>query len=202
MTFRNKLTATITASLLTTALAACSNSSPEAGRPDTAPPPATGSSTTPSSSSPTTTPSEQASTAPERPAPAEGLSLSAAEAFLGHYLALLNFAYATGDTTPLLAASDKGCVGCKGTADYLTKVNGRNGGLAGDYADRLVEVKEIFKGASGRIGGSLAVQSGNYVERSSPSASPVQKNAHTETWQFTLSAAGNAWVMYEIEADG
>ncbi|WP_337926033.1 DUF6318 family protein [Kribbella italica] len=191
----------MTAICMTAALSACSNDSPEAGRPETAPPVPTGSMTS-EGTAPTSGPSEQSSAPPDRPATAEGLSLSAAEAFLGHYLALLNFAYTTGDTSPLLAASDKGCVGCKGTADYLAKVNGKNGGLSGDYADRLVEVKEIFKGASGRIGGSLAVQSGNYVERSSPSASPVQKKAHTETWQFTLSAAGNAWVMYEIEADG
>jgi hypothetical protein len=200
VTTRNRLTAALTAACLAATLTACSNSSPEAGRPDTAPPP-TGS-TTSETSTPTSSPSAQPSTPPARPPAAEGLSLSAAEAFLGHYLALLNFAYTTGDTAPLLSASDKGCVGCKGTADYLAKVNGRNGGLSGDYADRLVDVKEIFKGASGRVGGSLTVQSGSYTERSTPSASPVQKKAHTETWQFTLSAAGKAWVMYEIEADG
>jgi hypothetical protein len=136
---------------------------------------------------------------PERPAQAEGLTLSAAEAFLDHYVALLNFTYSTGDTQAVLAVSDKGCVGCKGTADYLKKTNGKNGGLAGDYADHLVNVKEIFRGSSGRVGGSAIVRSGNYTERSTPTAAPAQKKAHTETWQFTLSPNGNNWVMYEIQ---
>jgi len=140
--------------------------------------------------------------APTRPATANGLGLSAAESFVGHYVALLNYAYANGDTKPMLAASDKGCVGCKGTADYLNTTNGRNGGLTGDYADHLVAVKDLFRGSSGRVGGSLTVRSGNYTERVSPTAAPAQKKAHTETWQFTLSPTGGNWVMYEIQVEG
>ncbi len=200
MTFRNKLTVPIAAAIVAAALSACSNSSPEAGRPDTAPPSAS-SAPTASDSPSTPTSSTPPTAAPTRPAAADGLSIAAGDAFLGHYLALLNYAYATGDTGPMLAASEKGCAGCKGTADYLTKVNGRNGGLSGDYADHLVEVKEIFKGTSGRLGGYLAVRSGNYTERLTPSASPTQKKAHTETWRFTLSAAGKSWVMYEIQVE-
>jgi hypothetical protein len=128
--------------------------------------------------------------------------MAAAEAFLSHYVGLLNFTYATGDTQALLAASDKGCVGCAGTADYLKKTNGKNGGLSGDYSDHLIEVKELFKGSSGRVGGSVTVRSGNYVERATPTSTPVQKRAHTETWQFTLAPSGANWVMYEIQVDG
>jgi hypothetical protein len=127
--------------------------------------------------------------------------LSAAEEFLKHYVSLLNFAYATGDVAPLIAASDKGCVGCKGTAEYLLKTNGKNGGLSGDYADHLVAVKELFRGDSGRVGGSVTVRSGNYTERLTPTAKPVQKKARTEDWQFTLAPIGGDWVMYEIQVD-
>lgn len=116
-------------------------------------------------------------------------------------MSLLNFTYTTGDVDPLLAASDKGCVGCKGTADYLLKTNARNGGLSGDYTDHLIAVKELFRGDSGRLGGSMTVRSGNYTERQTSSASPVQKPAHTETWQFTLAPVGGDWVMYEIQVD-
>jgi hypothetical protein len=136
---------------------------------------------------------------PTRPAAASGLQLAAAEAFLGHYVDLLNYAYSTGDTAPVLAASDKGCVGCNGTAQYLKVTNGRNGGLAGDYADHLVAVTDLFRGTGGHVGGTVAIRSGNYTERVSPSAAPTQKKAHSESWQFTLAPANGNWVMFELQ---
>jgi hypothetical protein len=127
------------------------------------------------------------------------LELAAGEAFVRHYVALLNYAYATGDTASMLAVSDKGCVGCNGTAAYLKTTNGRNGGLTGDYADHLVAVTDLFRSSSGRVGGTAEIRSGNYTERVSPSATPEQKRAHTENWQFTLSPASGNWVMYELQ---
>ncbi|MEV8378601.1 DUF6318 family protein [Kribbella sp. NPDC056861] len=202
MTTRNRQATALTlACLCAAALVGCTNDSPKAGQPNTAPP---SSSSTPATSVPTSNPSSTMTTPtapPGRPSTADGLGLSAAEDFLKHYIDLLNFTYATGDTHPLLAASDKGCVGCQGTADYLLKTNARNGGLSGDYTDHLIDVKELFRGDSGRLGGSMTVRSGNYIERPTPSASPVPKQAHTETWQFTLAPAKGNWVMYEIQVD-
>jgi hypothetical protein len=42
------------------------------------------------------------SAAPTRPATALGLDLPAGKEFIGYYVDLLNYTYATGDTTPLL----------------------------------------------------------------------------------------------------
>ena len=139
---------------------------------------------------------------PGRPAKAVGLSLAAGAAFIGYYIELLNYSYATGDTVPLLAESDKGCVGCKGIAEYTRKINVKNGSLEGDYADHLVAVKDIYRGQSGRLGGSAAIESGTYVERSSPEASPVPQESATATMKFTLSPSGGVWVMYEMEIEG
>lgn len=128
-----------------------------------------------------------------------GSTLAAGEAFIAYYIQLLNYSYATGDSAPLMAASDKGCEGCKGVADYTQEVNAKNGRLEGDYADQLVDVKEIYRGETGRLGGSAALKAGAYVERSSPGASPVSHGASTGTMEFTLSPNGGNWVMFEMQ---
>ncbi|WP_427885862.1 DUF6318 family protein [Kribbella sp. GL6] len=209
VTHRNRPTQALLACLATTTLlTACTTPSPKAAQPNTAPPPASGTPTgsaneTPSSPGPTATgssPSTNGPTAPPtRPPSATGPSLAAGEAFIGHYVALLNYAYATGDTGPMMAASDKGCIGCKGVSDYTKKYNASRGTLAGDYNDRLISVKEIYRGKSGRLGGSATLKTGSYTERDSPSASPVPQGNLTGTMEFTLSASGGNWVMYEME---
>lgn len=97
-----------------------------------------------------------------------------------YYIDLLNYSYVTGDSKPFLRASDKGCVGCAGLAGYARRINARNGGLKGDFKDRLVDVKEIYRTESGGLGGSALVRSGNYQERVSPGATPVPQVAFPE----------------------
>jgi hypothetical protein len=198
VTFRNRLTATTTACLLATALTACADGSPEAGRPDTTSPPSTTSPDTPPSATPSPTVGAP-SAAPSRPAPASGSSLAAGEAFIAYYVNLLNYSYATGDPKPFMAESDQGCLGCKALAGYVQKVNARNGGLTGDFVDKLQAVKEIYRGEAGKLGGSATLKSGDFVERASPSASPVPKKSATGTLEFTLSPSGGNWVMFEMQ---
>ncbi|MGW7686498.1 DUF6318 family protein [Kribbella sp. NPDC054772] len=138
-------------------------------------------------------------TAPQRPAAATGLAIPAAKVFLAHYVDLMNYAYATGDAEPMLSASDKGCIGCNGIAGYVGRINVKNGAVEGDYKDRLVSVKDIFRGKSGRLGGKAIVKSGNFTERSSPGASPVPQGNSTGTMEFTLAPNGSNWVIYELE---
>ncbi|TDD48850.1 hypothetical protein E1263_32860 [Kribbella antibiotica] len=196
MTPRNWLPAALAAAL---ALTACGPGSPEAGRPNTAPPSVsttpTGSATTPGA----TAPSGTTGSSPTRPQTAEGPSLSAGEAFIGYYVELMNYSYETGNPQALLAEADKGCLGCKGFAEYTRKVNAKNGGLTGDYKDRLTSVKEIFRGTDGKVGGSAALKSGVFQERTSPSAAPVSHDPGTGSMEFTLSARDGNWVMYEMQ---
>jgi hypothetical protein len=140
-----------------------------------------------------------ASSPPERPSAAQGLTLSAAEAFVHHYVDLLNHASATGDTQPLLAASDGGCRQCKIYADYVRRVNAANGGLRGDYLERVKDVPDLFRGQSGRVGGYAAVTIGGYTSKESPSAKPVTSAAQSYKREFTLSPQQGAWVMYEMK---
>lgn len=202
MTTRNRPRPLLLACLATTTLlTACTTDSPEAGRPNTNPPTTVPTSASPSTteSSGTTAPSTVASTPPARPATAVGASLAAGEAFIGYYVDLLNYSYATGAPDAFLSESDKGCVGCQGLADYVRKTNAKNGGLQGDYRDQLVSVKEIYRGKSGRVGGSATIKTGNYQERTTPGASPIPQPAGSGTMEFTLSPSGGNWVMYEMQ---
>jgi len=195
VTPRNTLTFLAATCLAAQALTACGPGSPEAGRPNTAPPSASG---TPSGSTGTTP--APTTTSPTRPPAASGSSLAAGEAFISFYVTLMNHASETGDTGPLLADSDKGCIGCKGIADFSRKVNAKNGGLKGDYKDRLATVKEIYRGAdTKKVGGSATIKSGAYEERPSPSAAPVSHTPGTGTMEFTLLLRDGNWVMYEMQ---
>ncbi|WUJ55633.1 DUF6318 family protein [Kribbella sp. NBC_00382] len=202
MTTRNRQATALTlACLCAAALAGCNNKSPEAGRPNTAPPQSSATTNTTAStpSSAGSTPPSTPTDAPTRPALAAGSTLAAGEAFIGYYVDLLNYAYSTGDAELLLAESDKGCVGCKGIAGYVRKINAKNGGLQGDFKDRLIDVKEIYRGKSGHLGGSASLKSGTFQERATPGASPVPQPAGTGTMEFTLSPSAGNWVMYEMQ---
>ncbi|MFC9693285.1 DUF6318 family protein [Kribbella sp. NPDC056951] len=200
MTTRNKPAFGAALCLGALLLTACGPGSPEAGRPNTAPPPSqpSGSTSGPGTSAPTT---DTPTAPPTRPAPAVGSNLAAGEAFIGFYVDLLNYSYVTGDPAGFLAESDKGCVGCNALADYVKKVNARNGTLKGDFQDRLVDVKEIHKGEKDHLGGSATLKTGAYEEIQSPGGSPVPQAAGTGTMEFTLSRSGDNWVMYEMQID-
>jgi hypothetical protein len=125
--------------------------------------------------------------------------LSAGEAFVRYYVDLLNYASTTGDTQPLLSASESGCRQCKVYADYVKAVNAANGGLKGDYFERVTDVPDLFRGDSGRLGGYAAVTIGAYTSKDSPSAKPVTSAAQKYRREFTLSPQQGSWVMYEMK---
>ncbi|WP_307863744.1 DUF6318 family protein [Kribbella aluminosa] len=194
MTHRNRPTQALLACLATTTLlAACTNGSPEAGQPNTAPP-STSSATSQATSSPSAT-SATPTGAPQRPKAATGLSLSAAESFVRYYVDLLNYASTTGDVAPMKSATSPACSQCKLYADYVSKVNAANGGLAGDYLERVNDVPDLFRGDGGRVGGYAAVTIGAYTSKDSPSAKPVTSTVRKYKREFTLSAVNGSWTM-------
>ncbi|TCO33223.1 hypothetical protein EV652_103222 [Kribbella steppae] len=201
MTNRNRPLPLLLACLTTALLTACT-SSPEAGRPNTNPTsaPAT-TSNGPTGTTPPTTTSASPSGPPSRPPAADGLTLGAAEAFVRHYIDLMNYASQTGDGAPLLAASEAGCEGCKQYAGFAAKVNGANGGLSGDYFERVTEVSELVRRDSGHLGGSARVTVGAYTTKESPSAKPVTSKPASYTEQIALSSNGGNWIMYEIKLE-
>jgi hypothetical protein len=83
----------------------------------------------------------------------------------------------------------------------VRKINAKNGGLKGDYGNTLLDVKEIYRGESGRLGGSAAIKSGSYEEIVTPGASPVPQEGRTGTMEFALSPSAGSWVMYEMQLE-
>ena len=200
MTHRNRPSIALLACLATaTLLTGCTQESPEAGRPNTAPPTASPSGNPLPSESTAATPTPTGP--PTRPADADGLSLAAAEAFVRHYVDLMNYASQTGDGGPLLAASEAGCEGCKQYADFAAKVNAANGGLSGDYFERVSEVSGLVRGSSGHLRGSAAVTIGSYTTKGSASAAPVTSKATSYTEQVALSPSKGNWIMFEIKLE-
>ncbi|MFI5712791.1 DUF6318 family protein [Kribbella sp. NPDC051620] len=202
MTTRNRQATALTLACLCAAiLTSCNNKSPEAGQPNTAPPgsgPTSSATSTPTAGNPTQITSTP-SAAPERPKAAEGLTLPAAEAFVRHYVELMNYASATGDTPPLLSASDSGCRQCRIYADYVKKVNAANGGLSGDFSERVDDIPDLFRGENGRLGGYAKVTVGAYTSKDSPTAKPVTSTVRKYKREFTLAPQQGAWVMYEMD---
>jgi hypothetical protein len=196
VTTRNRQATALTlACLCAAALVGCTNDSPDAGQPNTAPPPSSSTTT----SSPTQPSPGAPATPPQRPKAAEGLTLAAAEAFVGYYSELLNYASDTGDAGDLLANSDSGCERCQLYADFVKKSNARNGLLTGDYHEHTKEVAELVRGSSGRLGGSSVVTVGAYVSKETQSATPITSKPTTYRRELALSPKGSNWVMYEMK---
>lgn len=193
MTHRNSTTARLFACVGTAVLvAACSPTSPEAGRPD-----ATSSSVpTTSASTPPDTPLPAGP--PERPDAAQGLTLSAAEAFVRYYSDLMNYAADTGNTAPMLQASEAGCENCKVYAQIVKKSNAANGLLSGDYHEHVKEVSELIRRPENQLGGSAIVGVGQYISRDAASANPTTSKATTYKREVALSAQDGHWVMFEL----
>ena len=103
--------------------------------PDTAPTPSASAptaSTTPATPTASPTPSASASpTAPTLPASARARSKAGAVAFARHYVQLINYAGASGDTVPLQGNSLTSCVKCHDLSKGIDKIYDSGGFIAG-----------------------------------------------------------------------
>jgi hypothetical protein len=118
--------------LLLPGLAACSDDAPEA-------------SPAPSASA---SASESAPAAPELPAAAKGDGPKAAEAFVRHYVDLINHALETLDHRPLALASTTGCEACQYFTTALRTTKNRNGHYEGGHW-RVLALEDYPHGADG-----------------------------------------------------
>ena len=91
------------------------------GSPEPKPPP---------KAEPSTSPSPSA-TPPVMPAAAKEKTKAGAEAFVRHYVALLNHAQATGEVDPMRAVESPSCKSCRSVQDDLTKLYGSGGHIEG-----------------------------------------------------------------------
>ena len=76
-------------------------------------------STSSAETTPSPEPQQGAAMAPVLPAEAREQTAGGAIAFVRHYFAVVDYAYATGDTVPLAASSDPACRPCAGVKDMI-----------------------------------------------------------------------------------
>lgn len=87
------------------------------------------------SSSPTPTPSPTGPVEPTLPAEAEGDDAAAAEAFVRHFWAMVNYAQASGRVEPLVELALPSCATCASGARWIADVYRRGGEITGgDYS--------------------------------------------------------------------
>jgi hypothetical protein len=185
--------------LAATALGGCGSSSPPAGRPDATPESSISSPTAPSSTPEKPTTSSTPVAPPERPEAALGLSWAAGEAFIRHFIDLMNYSAQTGDVAPVHAASDPGCLGCAAYSDSVKKINQANGGLQGDYFERVLEVSQLTRATDGQLSASTKLKVGAYTARQSPTSKPVTITAAKYVQEMALAPSGGNWTVFEME---
>lgn len=100
-------------------------------------------------SSASATPTPPAPTAsgpvePTMPAAAEGDDAAAAEAFVRHYWAMVNYAQATGDTEGLKDLGADSCAGCRGGWQGIDETYGAGGTIqGGEFQVTRLDVTEV-----------------------------------------------------------
>lgn len=144
-------------------------------------------------SAPTSTQTEPTPTGPVEPtlpAEAEAATKAGAEAFVGYYWQVVNYAQHTGDVGPLTRISEDNCAGCNGGIRYITKVYGRGGRIiGGDFS--------LVSASSGRTpSGAWHVSTRVHVDRSKTTGAgkldQVSRAGELE-FLFGLENTGNAW---------
>ena len=104
--------------LLCGPLSACAS---DVQQPTTLPAPSEALSPSAAVTSPSAGPDTEAATAPVLPAEAREQTAAGAIAFVRHYFAVLDYAYATGDTAPLANISDPECQACTGVSKMINQ---------------------------------------------------------------------------------
>lgn len=111
------------------ALMACGAESQRPDRPVSNPPPSAPSA-----------PSAPTLASPDLPDLSRSRGQAGAEAFVRHYVALVNYAQATGDTDGLAAAGAQGCRAC---ADFVTRIE-QVYGLGGSIKSTGLAIRRLF----------------------------------------------------------
>ena len=117
-------------------LSACAS---DVEQPTTLEPPSAAVSTPAVATPPSGEPAPDPPAAPVLPAEGREQTAAGAIAFVRHYFAVVDYAYATGDTAPLAAASDPACLPCAGIKEMVDATTS----AGGSYADRKTQLVEL-----------------------------------------------------------
>ncbi len=163
--------------------------------------PTAGTSSPTATVTPTSTPSVSSTIAPPPvpPAATQGLTVTAAESFARFYLEASDYLVATGDAKLVRLWADKSCIACRNFANQYEAMYRVGGSVTGDTRTKVLQVTQVRLIRKDTAAVLIRAREGRQIERGSPSASPTTYAGDTFTWDLTLAAAGNHWVMFEME---
>lgn len=176
------LASTLLAALL---LSGCTGDEPD--------PPASSSTST----SPTETPVDTARptlTAPALPDAATVGDAAGAEAFVRHWIDLLNYAYATGDAEPVKAVSDAGCEACQTIFSVVQQRAAGSKRLEGGLI-KLVSVRSPPPDDLGLVGVSVRYEQADGVEIAPDGSRTTVTGSPPDNFGFALTYDDGAWAM-------
>jgi hypothetical protein len=166
--------------LLLPGLAACSDDAPEA-------------SPAPSASA---SASESAPAAPELPAAAKGDGPKAAEAFVRHYVDLINHASTTLDPEPMLGASADNCTECSTVAELYSGIRQKGGNVRG--GEWTIERLEVGRALFERQRANVLVSYPRQVVRYKARGAPKTFNPGRALFIFEYRATSGALEITKI----
>jgi hypothetical protein len=189
----------LAAVVLSVALTGCSA---EEGPPPSPSSPSASSASAPETPVPTS--SSAAPAAPELPAAATTFDAAGAEAFVRHFWDVVNHAYATGDTDPVLAISDTGCGACQSLVENARAVTDAGGSFVGLEFQTSDYLSQAPNG-EGRslVSGLLAATPDAYVLNAQGERERLEL-PETRDFQIITSWSGGKWLLYSVSsfADG
>ncbi|MDN5854403.1 MAG: DUF6318 family protein [Actinomycetia bacterium] len=136
---------------------------------------------------------------PTMPGRAEKDTLRGAEAFVRHYIDLLNYASDTGHVAPLKSASGRHCGGCLDYVELYKSVYQRGGYFReGDWIPQPQVLKQRFHGTV-RLIVTVDSQPGRYRERASAPVESYGSNQYSLT--FVVGHRHGRWIVRQFDGN-
>lgn len=140
-----------------------------------------------------TTPSPSVSPAPSMPAEAEKKGAKGAEAFVRHYVELINHAQATGDTSSLEQVGASGCGSCVNGVSSVRKVYDEGGHIEGG-AWRITSVGAVLPRPD--IDGWIVDLQVAFEPQQIHTSDKTQRlKGGTSPFSFEVSRRSTSWIM-------
>lgn len=146
------------------------------------------------SSAATDEPSPTGPVEPTMPVEAEEATKAGAEAFVGYYIDLINYAQKTGDVGPLRRHTLDSCVPCEGGIQLVTNVYARGGRFkGGEYVTLDSKARTNVDGVQGWFVDTRVRTKAQIVE----GAGDLDKTypGGTSLYRFKLDRAGDSWLL-------
>lgn len=151
---------------------------------------------TPTSTSPTASPTPQP---PAMPEAARAHTEAGAIAFVEHYLALINYATASLDVAPVVAASLPGCKGCAAGAEGISRIKRENGTIIGGKTTATDMKAQLSQGET-RTFATITYKGTSAPETHDlPGTDDVNRAGGNYAGTIILVSATDGWRVAEFE---